>query len=42
VYEDGSSESGIGGEAWIGLIWLRIRISSGLFLVNAVINLQVP
>ena len=31
-----------GGGAWTGLICLRIRTSVGLFLVNAVINLQVP
>ena len=30
------------GWSWTGLIWLRIRIGGGLFLVNAVINLRVP
>jgi hypothetical protein len=33
-------EVGLGGGTWTGLIWLRIRTSSGLFLVNAVINLK--
>ena len=32
----------LGGGAWTGLIWLRIRTSNGLFLVSSVINLQVP
>jgi hypothetical protein len=33
-------EVGLGRGAWTGLIWLRIRTSGGLFLVNAVINLK--